>query len=97
MTRNGQPIWTIHLKHRLETGIEIEEGIPGLIAPYYEICACHAAGYAFFTSWRELDWQERAVLVAHYFIQRLIANHASDAEIDQIKKQQAKGRKGRKK
>lgn len=87
----------IQLKHRLETGIEIEEGIPGLISPYYEICACNAAGYAFFTSWRELDWRERATLVAHYLIGRLIANHASDAEIDQIKKQQAKNRpKGRK-
>lgn len=88
----------VQLKHRLETGIEIEEGIPGLISPYYEICACHAAGYAFFTSWRDLDWQERAILVAHYFIQRLIANHANDAEIEQAKKQQARSRsKGRKK
>lgn len=78
VTRNGEPIEEIRPSNTIRTGIEFET-IPGTIPLYDELEACRYAGYKYWHDWQELTPLERARLVAHYYLNRLIEAHKEDA------------------
>lgn len=89
MKRFGEPIHQLELKHKLSTGITIE-GLPGIVPEFYEISACNAANYQFFHNWQELDQEQKAKLVAHYYGDIMVNAHKDDAMNDKMKKDSRK-------
>lgn len=83
--RNGQPIQDIRLKYKLETGIEFRD-FPGIVPRFYEKEACDAANYRFYHDWQELDREQKAFIVAHYYMKTLIGGHKDEVVNDKIKK-----------
>lgn len=87
--RNDQPIQEIQLKSKLNTGIEIKD-FPGIIPRYYEIEACNEANYQYYGNWQELDTEQKATIVAHYYLRNLMESHKNEVVNDKIKKDQKK-------
>lgn len=89
MTRHGQPIQTVKLKYKLNTEIEFHD-FPGIIPKFYEIDACNEANYSYYGNWQELEPEQKAFLVAHYYMKSLVAGHKEETVNDKIKKDQKK-------
>lgn len=90
MYRNGTPLREIKLK-TIDTGISFED-VPGIIPLYHEIDACKAANYQYYGNWQELSGQERATLIAHYYVKSMIEQNVSDAQ-QKAAERQARRRK----
>jgi hypothetical protein len=73
----------------METGIDIRH-IPGLIPDIYVISACNAANYCYHTTWLDLTYEQRAEIVAHYLLDKLIESHVHDAQQDEMERQNRK-------
>lgn len=93
MLRNNEPIQNVNLKYRLATGIEVKD-FPGIVPKLYEINACHAANYRYYSDWQQLESHEKATLIAHYYTNILLDSHKSEAMNDKMKKDQKKRSKG---
>jgi len=61
--------------------------MPGLVPLYDEMAACRFAGYRFWHEWQDLSPQERARLVAYYYLDALVEGHKEDAAIEYSRRQ----------
>ena len=85
MTRQGKPIQNLRIKHSVKTGILIGTQFAGTISAYEER---EAARFGFYnwTEWRLLSNDDKAMAVAHYRVNGLIALHQQDAVSDEIER-----------
>lgn len=63
-----------------------------MVPHYYEICAAHAAGETYYGTWQLLSPQEKATLVAHWYMNLEIDSHIEDAKAKEIKNRSKKKR-----
>lgn len=70
-------------------------GLPGNIPLQHEIEACNAANYQYWHSWKALEEDQRALLVAQYYTKLMIEAHKSDAAMTESER--ARRRSGAKK
>ena len=68
--------------------------MPGVIAEFHEISACHASNYRYFHEWQELEPEQKAKLIAHFLLRGVIESHKNDAQAEDIKRSAKKGKKG---
>lgn len=85
-TRNGTNILKAPLRSGVKTGINVEPIIPGMIPLYYEMLAAKEANYRYYHDWQELSSEQKASIVAFYFIEMSITNHQEDARAREIEK-----------
>lgn len=85
ITRNGNPITQVNLKHSINTGIDFGNWA-GCIPLFQEIAACNAANYTYFHSWQELSTEQRAFIVAQHLLEVIVNNHQQDAEMETVNK-----------
>lgn len=79
MTRNGEPIETVTVREVIQTGIEFDALLPGLV-PLYEEREAATYGHYTWREWRtELEPEERAAAVAQYRLHHLVTLHQNDA------------------
>ena len=64
---------------RLESGIQYESLLPGLVSEYEEREAARWGGYTW-PAWQALEREERIDGIAHYRLDRLISLHQLDAQ-----------------
>ncbi len=85
MTKGGQPIQSLRVKHSVTTGILIGSQFAGTISAYEER---EAARFGFYnwTEWRLLNKDEKAMAVAHYRINGMISLHQQDAVNDEMER-----------
>lgn len=83
MTRGGQPIQTVRIKHSVPTSIRIGTQFTGSISAYEER---EAARFGFYnwTEWRLLTNDDKAMAIAHYRVNGLISLHQQDAVNDEM-------------
>lgn len=74
----GEPIEWVPVRDVVETGIEMDPLLPGLV-PLYEEREAAVYGHYNWREWRELEPQERAFAVAQYRMHHLIELHHGDA------------------
>lgn len=93
ISRNDEPIQEVTLKYKLSTGIEVKD-FPGIVPKFYERQACQAANYRYYHDWQDLTVEQKAEVLAHYFLENLMESHKSEVINDRIKKDQRKRAKG---
>lgn len=79
------------MRRPLYTGIDFFH-LPGCIPVFYEVAACKASGYRYWGDWQELDAQQKAWLIAHYLLDRLIQSHQQDAESEALERATKRGK-----
>lgn len=84
MTRAGIPLSQYPLRRRLDTQIQVESDLPGVV-PEYECREAAVYTQRSWEQWLALEWQERAASVAHYRVHLAIEAHISDAQASKVK------------
>lgn len=90
--RNGEPIELHYVKHAINPGITYDRLAPDLVPFFEEQEALRYANYNL-KQWREIDWFERAIHVAHFRYKKLIELHSNDAVSNKMESEQAKRKK----
>lgn len=78
ITRHGIPLNEYMLSQKVRVGIEIHNELYGTVPEYEALEAATYCGYTL-VQWLELDYTERASLVAQYRIHLSIEAHVQDA------------------
>jgi hypothetical protein len=89
----NRPIAEAKLRYSVDTGIAIE-GMPLLIPEYHVMAAAGEAGYRYYGDWQDLNWHEKANIVALHFARTLIHNHSEDAQAHAAHKANKSASKG---
>jgi len=88
------PLSEAHLISTVRTGIEFVH-LPGCIPVFYEVSACNAANYRYFSDWQELSPDQQATIIAWYLSTIWLENNKNDAEYrHQLRQQQLSSLKG---
>lgn len=95
VNRHGSPITDIAIGRTISSGISFGRLLPRMV-PEYEEREAARFGYYNWLQWQELAYQEKASVVAHYRLSRLIKMHENDAvgtEMDRAAKKAQHRRK----
>ncbi len=84
--RNGEPLHLLQLKRQLQTGIEYQQTVPGIVPEIEERESARFAGYTW-REWLELPRDERADSIAWHRINQLISAHVAEAQADYSERQ----------
>lgn len=93
VTRNGQPIELVSVRDVVDTGIEYESVMPGMVPLFEEREAAIYCRYNW-SEWRALDFEERAYAVAQYRMHTIVAQHQHDAVSTAMDRRSAMRRSG---
>jgi len=79
ITRQGIPIVEYPIKHKLETGITLDNVTYGLVSEYEELETMRFTNHSL-PEWESLSSQTQAKLVAFHRIEKLVKLNQSDAQ-----------------
>lgn len=93
ISRHGEPIYSVPLSNRLETGITYDDIRLefGLLAEYEERETAFKAQIRW-EDWLVMDTRERAYYVAHQRVRQLIEGHVQDASNKDAERRAKRGR-----
>lgn len=78
MTRHGVPITEHLIPSKIDTGIGVEQFIPGFVPLYEQLEACIFGNYNW-DQWFELSHVERVYCIAQYRMHSMIERHVQQA------------------